>query len=74
MDSPEALPWLGLKHEAGGGVSLTVQLLMISKGGSTLTRNFDNVAPGAQARVIPVTLIYGKNGRGEPRFQQICVF
>ena len=34
----------------------------------------DNVAPGAQARVIPVTLIYGKNGRGEPRFQQICVF
>jgi hypothetical protein len=51
IDSPETLPWLGLKHEIGGGVSLTIQLLMVSKGGSTLTRNFDNVAPGATAGV-----------------------
>ncbi len=49
MTSPEKLPWLGLKHEAGGGTSLTVQLLIISKGGSTLTHNFDHVAPGATA-------------------------
>lgn len=49
MDSPDELPWMGLKHEDGGGESLTVQVLMVSKGGSTLTRSLDAVAPGAEA-------------------------
>lgn len=45
-DGSESLPWIGVTHRSGGA-ALALQIMLISKGGSRLERDIDEIPVGA---------------------------